>query len=449
MTSSGQPAGERPDYEGRRHRVFERLGTDVLVLGALPVRYKSGDTDYEYRPHSDLLYLAGIDDPGAVLVLCGHAEEHRAVLFLPEADPKQALWNGARTAPEDATDRYGIDVAYGRTQLAERFGTLCAPADRIFYRWGASDELDRLVRGALSQGLQQRRRTGRGPVGVLDSGLLTDELRLLKDPFEVGALEAACGLTVAGHRAAIAAVGPGVGEWEVEAALEAAFRAGGAFGPAFATIVGSGSNACVLHYTRNDRVMESGELVLIDAGAELGHYYSGDVTRTLPVSGSFTAEQRVLYSAVDAARAAAVEATAPGVSVDAPHEAALRIMVDGLLELGVLSGDVDEVLETRSYGPYIPHKTSHWLGLDVHDVGDYVVDGAPRILEPGMVLTVEPGLYLPADDAAVPAALRGTGVRIEDDVLVTRTGRENLTGALPTDADAVTALMAELQRPSS
>lgn len=448
MTASSETAGDRPDYEGRRHRVFERLGTDVLVLGALPVRYKSGDTDYEYRPHSDLLYLAGIDDPGAVLVLCGHAEEQREVLFLPEADPKQALWNGARTAPEEAKDRYGIDVAYGLGELAERFGSLCAPADRIFYRWGASDTLDRLVRATVEQGLLQRRRSGRGPVGVLDTGLLTDELRLVKDPFEVKALEAACALTVLGHRAAMAAVAPGVGEWEVEAQLEAAFRAGGAFGPAFATIVGSGANACVLHYTRNDRVMESGELVLIDAGAELGHY-SGDVTRTLPVSGAFTPEQRALYATVDAARAAAIDAIGPGVSVDAPHTAALSTLVEGLLELGVLSGSADEVLETHAYAPYMPHKTSHWLGLDVHDVGDYVVDGAPRVLEPGMVLTVEPGLYLAPGDPAVPETLRGTGVRIEDDVLVTSAGRENLTATLPTDADAVEALMAEFKATNS
>ncbi len=434
---------EQPDFGGRRHRVFERLGSDVLVLAASPPRYKSGDTDYEYRPSSDLLYLAGIDDPGAVLVLCGHAETERTVLFLPEADANTALWSGARTAPEDAVERYGVDAAYGRRQMKDRLQGLVAPADRIFYSWGASESLDRYVRVAIVDGLRSRRRTGCGPVGVLESGLLIDELRLVKDAAEVSAVRAACELTMAGHRAGLAFVNPGVGEWEVEAQIEASFRSGGAFGPAFATIVGSGANACVLHYTRNDRVMQEGELVLIDAGAELG-YYSGDITRTVPVSGKFTAPQRALYEVVDTARAAAVAACGPGVSIDVPHEAALGVMVEGLIELGVVVGSPAEVLEQGSHLPYVPHKTSHWLGLDVHDVGDYVVDGAPRVLEPGMVLTVEPGLYFSPAGDSVPAELRGLGVRIEDDVLITPSGSENLTEGLPSAAEGIVELMAEL-----
>ncbi len=433
-----------PDYPGRRHRVFERLGTDVLVLAASPLRFKSGDTDYEYRPDSDLLYLAGVDDPGAVLVLCGHAETQRSLLFLPEADPRTTLWSGARTAPEEAVGRYGVDAAFGRSELEERLATLAAPADRLFYRWGGSEPLDRYVRAALSRGLQSRRRTGRGPVGVLEPSLLIDELRVRKDEAEVSAIRAACALTVQGHRAGLAAVAGGAGEWAVEARLEGAFRHGGAFGPAFATIVGSGANACVLHYTRNDAVMHEGDLVLIDAGAELAHY-SGDITRTVPVSGTFSSEQRAVYEVVEAARAAGVSATEPGVSVDAPHEAALRIMVEGLIALDVLQGSVENALELHSYAPYLPHKTSHWLGLDVHDVGDYVVEGAPRVLESGMVLTVEPGMYFQPGDESVPEPYRGMGVRIEDDVLVTSTGRENLTEALPTDPDALTDLMAELR----
>ena len=260
----------------------------------------------------------------------------------------------------------------------------------------------------------------------------------------LAAIRAACALTVEGHRAGLAAVAEGAGEWAVEARLEGAFRHGGAFGPAFATIVGSGANACVLHYTRNDAVMHEGDLVLIDAGAELAHY-SGDITRTVPVSGTFSSEQRAVYEVVEAARAAGVLATEPGASVDAPHDAAVRVMVEGLIALGVLQGSVENALELHSYAPYLPHKTSHWLGLDVHDVGDYVVDGAPRVLESGMVLTVEPGMYFQPGDESVPEPYRGMGVRIEDDVLVTSTGRENLTEVLPTDPDALTELMSELR----
>ncbi|MFT5434581.1 MAG: Xaa-Pro aminopeptidase [Myxococcota bacterium] len=435
---------EKPDFAGRRHRVFERLGPDVLLVAATPLRFKSGDTDYEYRPNSDLIYLAGVDDPGAVLILCGHAEEERTVLFLPEADARAALWSGARTAPDDAVDTYGVDAAYGLGELEARFPSVVAGADRLFYRWGTSENLDRHVRKALTAGLSARRRTGRGPVGVLESALLIDELRLLKDPIEVEAIRAACAVTIAGHRAGIGAVAPGAGEWAVEAQIEVAFRSGQAFGPAFSTIVGSGANACVLHYTRNDRTMQAGELVLMDAGAELSHY-CGDITRTVPVSGTFTGEQRALYDVVEAARAAGVAACGPGVACNAPHDAALQVIVEGLVELGVASGSHEEVVESGRHGLYMPHKTSHWLGLDVHDVGDYVVDGAARVLEPGMVMTIEPGLYFSPQDESVPEALRGLGVRIEDDVLITATGHENLTEELPTDPLAIEALMVELQ----
>ena len=436
---------KQPDFSGRRHRIFERLGSDVLVLVASPKQYKSGDTSYEYRAASDLLYVAGVDDPGAVLILCGPAEEERSILFLPEASETAALWDGARTAPEDAVERYGVDAAYGIAELERRLPELLGLADRIFHRWGVSDGVDRAVRGAVASGVQSRRRTGRGPVGVLESSLLIDELRIQKDANEIESIRAACDLTLRGHEAGWAAVAPGVGEWVIEAQIEATFRSGGAFGPAFSTIVGSGANACVLHYTQNDRVLQDGELVLMDAGAELG-YYAGDVTRTVPVSGNFSAEQRALYEVVEEARAAAVAACAPGISIDAPHAAAVAVVAEGLVALKVLQGtSADEVLETGAYAPFMPHKTSHWLGLDVHDVGDYVVDGAPRILEPGMVLTVEPGLYFPPSAEAVPEAFRGVGIRIEDDVLITTSGHDNLTAALPTAPEALLEHLAQLR----
>lgn len=434
----------QPDYPGRRFRARERLEADVLVVSALPVRYKSGDTEYEYRPDSDLLYLAGVTDPGAVLVLGGSQSDLGCVLFLPAADPRVALWSGPRVAPEEAAAVYGVDQAFPRAQLAERLPALLAGIERAFVRRGVDPEVDRWLNAALERGRARRRREGQGLVGVLDPSLVLDDLRLIKDAWERDRIRDACAVSVEGHRAAFGTVAPDRGEWEVEAALEAAFRTRRAFGPAFPSIVGSGPNACVLHYTDNDRVMRAGELVLIDAGAEVRHY-SGDITRTLPVSGRFTAAQREVYGIVETARGRAVDAVRPGAGMDEPHRVAVATMVEGLVSMGVLQGTLEEVLSARAHEPFMPHKTSHWLGLDVHDVGSYQEGARPRTLEPGMVLTVEPGLYFPPGAAGLPDGLAGTGIRIEDDVLVTAEGRENLTEALPTDPDAVEALMADLR----
>ncbi len=435
-------------HEARRRKVLDALGDGALVLGALPVRYKNGDTEYRYRPDSDLFYLTGLREPGCVLVLRGHAQEARSLLFLPERDPKAERWHGARLGPEEAVERFGVDEAHPSADLSEKLGPLLGGAGAVYYRplMGQKErgELDELVMRALAAGRASRRRTGSGPVVLFDPSVLLDDLRLRKDEHEVAAIRHACELTVAGHRAGLATVGPGRGEWKVEAAIDAAFRSGGAFGPAFGTIVASGPNACVLHHTANDRVMEAGELVLIDAGAEWG-FYAGDVTRTVPVSGTFTAEQRALYQIVDSARRAAVATVGPGVPVTRPHEVALERMVSGLVELGILEGEPEQLVADEAHAPFVPHKTSHWLGLDVHDVGAYVVEGEPRPLEPGMVLTVEPGLYLLPETADRASAFAGLGVRIEDDVLVTADGAENLTAALPTAPDAIEALLSEVR----
>lgn len=432
----------------RRRDVIRKLGNDALVLVAAPVRYKNADTEYRYRPDSDLLYLTGLAEPGGVLVLSGNAADGRSVLFLPERDPTAERWRGLRATPEDAVGRFGVDEAHPLSALPEALGGMLGRADTVHYRLGASGDVDALVTGAVSAGRASQRRSGTGPIAIVDPSGVLDGLRLRKDESEIAAIRRACALTVRGHRAGIGAVAPGVGEWEVEAAIDGRFRAGGAFGAAFGTIVASGPNACVLHHTVNDRVIVEGDLVLIDAGAE-ADYYSGDVTRTVPASGRFSAEQRALYEVVEAAREAGVHAVSPGESVSAPHEAALDVMVRGLVELGVLKGGPEEAMADASFEAFIIHKTSHWLGLDVHDVGGYTVDGAPRLLEPGMVLTVEPGIYIPADNANVPAPFRGMGVRIEDDVLVTADGRENLTSDLPTRPDDVEALMLDRPRAAS
>ena len=443
MSSEGAEGSAAAKYAERRQRVLHALDGAALVVATAPVRYKNADTEYRYRPDSDLLYLTGMSEPDGVLVLCGRPDEQRSVLFLAERNPAAERWHGPRVGPEDGAERFGVDEALPLASLPSALGGLLSSADAVHYRTGASTELDALVAGAISAGRASRRRSGTGPTAVCDPSGVLDELRLRKDPSEVAIIRRACSLTVAGHRAGLGAVAPGRGEWEVEATIDARFRAGGAFGAAFGTIVASGPNACVLHHTSNDRVIEDGDLVLIDAGAEVD-FYSGDVTRTVPASGRFSPEQRALYEVVEAAREAGVQAVAPGAAVSAPHAAALDVMVTGLVALGVLSGDREEALADASFEAFIIHKTSHWLGLDVHDVGGYTSEGVARPLEPGMVLTVEPGIYIPVDSDAVPEAFRGLGVRIEDDVLVTPDGRENLTGELPSAPDEVEALMAEL-----
>ena len=425
----------------RRRSVLDRLQGGALVLPAAPHRFRSRDTEYRYRPDSELFYLTGLTEPGAVAVLRDVEEGDRFVLFVRERDEEAERWTGPRAGPERAAELFGADATHSLGELEDRLPGLLSAARRLHYRLGADPRTQVLVLEALETARRRGSRKGTGPRSVVDPGEILDELRLRKDPEELARIRRAARVTGDGFRAALAAVRPGAGEWEVEAALEGAFRRAGAGGPSFQTIVGSGANACVLHYDRNGDTMEEGDLVLVDGGAEVG-LYNGDVTRTVPVSGRFTPEQRDLYDIVDEARRAAVGAVTPGAGVADVHDAALRILVEGMLDVGLLRGSTDALIEEEAHKAYFPHQTSHWLGLDVHDPGDYARDDEPRSLEAGMVLTVEPGLYVPAgteEPGAAPFA--GIGVRIEDDVLVTTEGGENLTGALPSAADEVAALV--------
>jgi len=423
----------------RRSAIFRALGDDVMVLPAAPVRYSSRDTDLPYRPDSELFYATGAIEPGSLAVLIG-GDAPEWVLFVPPRDPDVELWSGARLGVDAALERFRPAACHPSTEIEERLPALLQRGARIHFRAGSDERVERLVRRALVEARSRGQRTGAGPRGVLDPGGILDELRLRKDPDEVVRIRRAATLTLVGHRAGAATIAPGAGEWEVQAALEAAFRRGGAAGPGFGTIVGSGANACVLHYRDNrDRIPEHG-LVLIDAGAEVG-LYSGDVTRTYPASGRFSPPQRAVYDLVDAARAGAISAVRPGAKISDVHDAAVRLLVDGLLDLGVLEGAAADLVDTGAYKPFYPHQTSHWLGLDVHDVGDYSCGGEARVLEPGMVLTIEPGLYFRPGGDPRASAYEGIGVRIEDDVLVTESGSENLTRALPSAADEVQAMV--------
>lgn len=418
----------------RRDRVLARLKDASMLLPAAPVRFKNNDSEYRYRPDSELLYLTGWDAPGCIALLRGFSDEDRFVLFVRERDAGKELWTGPLSEPEEVGRLLGADRVFPLGDFAEKAPGLLAGGDGVYYRLGTSDVCDRVVRGALGTGRRFRARKGAGLSMVADPGVVLDPMRLRKDPAEVARIREAARISVAAFDEALGHVAAGVGEWEVEAVLEAGFRGRGANGPAFATIVAAGANACTLHYSANRSRIGAGDLVLIDAGAEFD-FYAADITRTVAASGRLEGARREVYEVVRDAHRAAVAACTPGGTLGAVHRAAVQKIAAGLVAIGVLGGTVDEVVDERSYRPFFPHRTSHWLGLDTHDVGPYRDRDGPVKLEPGMVFTVEPGLYFAAGSGPGLPELEGIGIRLEDDVLVTPEGSEVLTGGLPVDLD--------------
>ncbi len=425
----GDPLPPIP-YGDRRDRALDRLGDSSMLLPASPVRFRNGDSEYRYRPDSELLYLTGWTTPECIALLRGFAEEDRFVLFVPERDPGRELWTGPRREPEEVRTVFGADRVLAVGDLADKAPGLLAGGEGIHYRLGASEACDRVVREALREGRRKRARRGVGPWMVADPGAILDPMRVRKDPAEIARMREAARISVAAFGEALGSVGAGVGEWEVEAALEAGFRSRGANGPAFATIVAAGVNACTLHYSANSARIGADDLVLVDAGAEFDHY-AADLTRTVAASGRLEGVRREAYEVVRDGHRAAVAACVPGGTLDGVHRVAVRRMAEGLVAAGILDGTVDEVLDKRSHRRFFPHRTSHWLGLDTHDVGPLRDSGGPVRLEPGMAFTVEPGLYFPPGSDPGRPGLEGTGIRLEDDVLVTPEGADVLTGALP------------------
>jgi Xaa-Pro aminopeptidase len=438
-------AGLNPSevYRARRERVFSLLGPEgALILAAAPEIVIGRDTELRYVVDAELYYLTGYSEPEAVAVFVPGNSEQRFTLFVRPRDEAREQWTGLRGGTDAAVARFGADVAHPITELAERLPKLVSDVDVLYARLDSGRPLvEASIRQALDNARRTRPRTGKGAHSLIDPGVLLDELRVTKDAHEIELLRQAAQRTVAGFRRVAGLIRPGIGEWQIEAAIEAAFRAQGADGIAFPSIIASADNATVLHYIANDRVMQAGELVLIDAGARFKGY-CGDISRTFPVSGRFSPLQRELYDGVLAAHDAAIAAVKPGATVDQIHDAAQQQMIRVLRALGAIDqATSDEHPAEASYKKYIPHKTSHWLGLEVHDVGAYAFRSGPRPLQAGMVLTVEPGVYIPTDANGVAAELRGVGIRIEDDVLVTASGAEVLTAALPTSASEIEALM--------
>jgi Xaa-Pro aminopeptidase len=437
-------------YRAHRESLLELLTDEdtagVVFTGKAPIR--NNDCEYRFRPGSDFWWLTGFVEPDCVLVLLPgrDGEDGRTVLFLRERVKAEEIWTGRRLGVEAAPAALGVDEAYPITELWRKLPDLLTGQDRVMYRSGEDEDRDRRML-QLAASLRRRVRNGvAAPLEWVDPTELLHELRLHKSEGELAAMRSAAAITAEAHTAAMAQTAPGVGEHEIDALIDYTFRRRGSTGQAYSNIVAGGANACVLHYVENDQPLEDGDLLLIDAGAEW-EFYASDVTRTFPVNGTFTAEQRALYEVVLGAQKAAVEAIEPGVTFASIHDVAVEHVTRGLVDLGLVEGPVDKAIEDERYKPFYMHKTGHWLGLDVHDCGLYHVAGSSRVLEPGMVLTVEPGIYVDPDDDAIEARWRGIGIRIEDDIVVTADGHENLTASIPKEVDEVEAACrgAELQ----
>ncbi len=430
-------------HRARRAQLLETLGEGVLILATAPEAIRNRDAHYPYRFDSHFYYLTAFPEPEAVLVLIAGGRKNsrpKQVLFCREKNEEREIWDGFRHGPKAAKEVFGFDAAYPYSEIDKRLPKLLENQPRVAYAFGNDPAWDARVMGWINSVRSKIRSGITAPATLTDAHALIDPLRLIKDAHEIELMQRAADLSAEAHRSVLQLCRPGLGEWEIEAELLRSFRAGGCQGPAYTPIVAGGANACVLHYVSNDERLNDGELLLIDAAGEY-HGYAADITRTFPVNGRFSGPQKDVYEIVLAAQHAAIAAVRPGNDFNTPHEAALRVLTQGLVDLKLLQGEIDDLIETAAYKPWYMHKTGHWLGLDVHDAGNYKLGGAWRELQPGMALTVEPGLYLrPA--AHVPEALWNIGIRIEDDVIVTESGHHVLTEAAPKSVADIEALMA-------
>jgi Xaa-Pro aminopeptidase len=424
-------------HGARRARLAQAMQGGVAVLPTAPERVRNRDTHYPYRYDSHFYYLTGFAEPEAVLVVVAGAQP-KHLLFCREKNEERETWDGLRFGPKAAQERFGFDEAHPIGTLDAKLAELLADQPALYFPVGADAAWDARAMGWINA-VRAQARTGVGAPGrVQDVRALIDEMRLVKDPHELGVMRRAAAISAVAHRRAMQAARPGRFEYELEAELLHEFRRSGAQFPAYWPIVAGGANACVLHYVANDAALRAGDLVLIDAGCELAGYAS-DITRTFPVDARYSPAQREVYELVLAAQAAAMHKVRAGNAWNEPHDAAVRVLAQGMLDLKLLAGGLDEVLEKETYKRFYMHRTGHWLGLDVHDAGDYKRAGKWCTLMPGMVLTVEPGLYIRAADD-VPERLRGIGVRIEDDVLVTEGDCEVITAATPKSIADIEAL---------
>lgn len=434
------PVVNASEFVRRRRQLMRMIGRGGIgILPAAPARLRNRDVEYPYRQDSDFYYITGFPEPEAIAVLAPGRPQGEYVLFCRDRDPQRETWDGARAGPEQAVSEFGASDAFPIGDVDEILPGIIEQAERVYHTMGANPEFDARLIGWVTA-LRNRGSPGtHTPDEFVALDHLLHDLRLYKSRAELGCLRRAAAVTIGAHRRAMAGCRPGLYEYEIEADLLHEFRRHG-MRPAYLPIVGSGPNACVLHYSANRRQMQEGELLLVDAGCE-HDCYAADVTRTWPVSGRFSPPQRAIYELVLEAQRAAFRAIAAGNHWNEPHDAAVAVIARGLRRLGILEGTPAAIIRNGDYRRFFMHRTGHWLGMDVHDVGDYKVGDEWRVLEPGMVLTIEPGIYIPGNARGVPKRLRGIGIRIEDDVVVTKGGCEVLTGGVPKRAGDIEALM--------
>jgi len=431
------------EFKSRRKELMAEMEPNsIALLAAAPPRVRNNDADYPYRQSSDFYYLTGFTEPQALLALIPGRKQGETVLFCQEKNPLRELWDGFLLGPEAACEELAIDDAYPIADIDDILPGLIEGRDRVYYSMGKDDKFDDQVMEWVKV-IRSKARLGAHPPGeflMLDP--LLHELRLIKSKAEIKLMERAAKIAVEGHKRAMAACHPGAHEYELEAELLYAFKRNGSLAPAYTSIVAAGNNACTLHYNDNNAEIKEGDLVLIDAGCEY-EYYASDITRTFPASGQFSPEQKAIYEIVLKAQEAAIAEVKPGASWDAPHQASVKVITQGLIKLGLLKGTPAKLIKSEAYKEFYMHRVGHWIGIDVHDVGDYKIDESWRLLEPGMVTTVEPGIYIGPNNKKVAKKWRGIGVRIEDDVLVTSKGHKVLSDGIPKTVAEIESFMSE------
>ncbi len=428
----------------RRKRLMDMIGSDsIAIMPTASVYIRNRDVEFPFRPDSDFYYLTAYPEPEAVAVLIPDRADGEFILFCRESDEEMETWHGRRAGLEGALEVYGADDAFPIEDMDDLLPGLIEGHERIFYNMGSDQNFDQRVMAWVKQ-IRDKVRTGVvAPDEFISLNHFLHDMRLYKSRLEIKLMRQAARISSKAHQRAMQNCKPGMHEYQIEAELIHEFIRNGARAAAYPSIVGSGANGCILHYTENQDEINDGDLLLIDAGAEYQGYAS-DVTRTFPASGRFSTAQRQAYDLVLAAQLAAIEEVKPGNHWNDPHDAAVRVLTEGMVELGILKGDPEELIKDQDYTKYYMHRTGHWIGMDVHDVGDYKLDGEWRMLEPGMVMTVEPGLYLPAGMRGLPKKWWNIGIRIEDDVLVTKDGYEVLSKDAPKQADEIEELMANV-----
>ncbi|MEO7916327.1 MAG: Xaa-Pro aminopeptidase [Dokdonella sp.] len=432
---------ERKEFKRRRRQLMRMADEDAIVIvPAAPEKIRNNDSHYPYRQDSDFHYLTGFAEPDAVLVLIPGRSAGAEILFCRERHPEREQWDGPRVGPEGAVENYALDDAFPIEDIDEILPGMIEGRSRIYYHFGRDTDFDLRIMAWVNRVRGEVKKGARAPHEFVALSHLLHDLRLYKSTAELALMRRSAEIAAEAHVRAMQTTRPGMHEHAVEAELLHTFRRHGAVA-SYEPIVGGGANACVLHYRANNALLNDGDLLLIDAGAEYEGYAS-DITRTFPVNGRYTKEQRAIHDIVLAAQDAAINEVRPGRPFNAYHDAAVRVISQGLLDLGLLQGDLHEVIESGAFRKFYMHKTGHWLGLDVHDVGDYRVGDEFRELEAGMVLTVEPGIYIAPNLDDVPDGYRGIGVRIEDDVVVTKSAPDVLTTGVPREAAAIEALMA-------